>query len=192
MTFQPSSPLAQGTSYRARVTTTAEDAAGNPLAADKVWTFTTLNRVSVAPFATTISSGSLRGGSFASLATNDGGYYQVNSTSSGKRRTAAWYGRFSSVPNAVGSLEVTYSGKLSANCTQTVSVWRWTTSTWVTLDSRTVGTTEVLITRPVGGALADFVSGTSGNGEVRVQVWCKRSKPSFYSSGDFLQLSYTS
>ena len=40
-TLAPSSPLAYTTTYTARVTTGAQDAAGNGLAADQVWSFTT-------------------------------------------------------------------------------------------------------------------------------------------------------
>jgi len=40
-TFQPNQPLAAGTVYAAAVTSLARDAAGNPLAADRLWIFTT-------------------------------------------------------------------------------------------------------------------------------------------------------
>lgn len=66
------------------------------------------------------------------------------------------------------------------SCTQTVAVWRWTTSQWVQLDSRTVATTEVLNAdlRPAG-TLADLVSGATGDGELRVRVQCTRSSSFF-------------
>jgi hypothetical protein len=65
-----------------------------------------------------------------------------------------------------------------------------TDCSWVTLDSRSVGTTEVTVTKAVGGTLADYVGGTSAEGEVRVRVRCTRSS-SFYASGDLMQLEYT-
>jgi len=40
-TFTPASPLAAGTVYTATITTGVKDLAGNPLAANKVWSFTT-------------------------------------------------------------------------------------------------------------------------------------------------------
>lgn len=40
-TFTPSSPLAGGTTYTATITTGAKDAAGNALAANRIWTFIT-------------------------------------------------------------------------------------------------------------------------------------------------------
>jgi methionine-rich copper-binding protein CopC len=42
-TFTPSSPLAGGTAYTATITTGAKDVAGNGLAANKTWTFGTLD-----------------------------------------------------------------------------------------------------------------------------------------------------
>jgi hypothetical protein len=41
-TFTPTSPLANNTNYTATVTTGVKDAAGNAMAANKVWTFTTI------------------------------------------------------------------------------------------------------------------------------------------------------
>lgn len=40
-TFTPSDPLGAGTAYKVKITTDVKDIAGNPLAADAVWTFTT-------------------------------------------------------------------------------------------------------------------------------------------------------
>ena len=189
LVFRPSAPLAGGTSYTARVTTAARDRAGNNLASDKLWTFKTLATVSSFPFAGVIDAGSARSGSYTRVFSNDNFYFQVNSTTSGTR-TASWYGRFSGVSNALRSLRVTYSGKSSATCSQTVSIWRWTTNSWVTLDSRSVGTTEIAIDKAVGGTLADYVSGTSGDGEVRLRVRCTRST-SFYTSADFMRITYS-
>jgi hypothetical protein len=75
-----------------------------------------------------------------------------------------------------------------------MAVWRWTDSTWVQLDSRSVGSTEVLVgNRVPSGAAAAYVSGTTGNGEVRVRIRCTRSSwlSSFYASGDLLKIVYT-
>ena len=41
-----------------------------------------------------------------------------------------------------------------------------------------------------GGTLADYVSGTSGDGELRVRVRCTRSTGSFFSSGDLMTIVY--
>ena len=53
-----------------------------------------------------------------------------------------------------------------------------------------MGTTEVQIDRAASGTLADYVSGTTGDGEVRIRVSCTLNSASFYSSGDLMRLSY--
>jgi hypothetical protein len=47
--FAPSVNLAENTTYTATVTTVAADSAGNTLAADKVWTFTTISTAGAGP-----------------------------------------------------------------------------------------------------------------------------------------------
>ena len=37
--------------------------------------------------------------------------------------TSSWYGRFSGVSNSLKTLKVTYKGKSSATCTQSLSLW---------------------------------------------------------------------
>jgi subtilisin len=189
LTLRPSAPLAQGTGYTARVTTGAKDAAGNRLGADKIWSFRTVTTVTASPGATVIESGSLRSGSYSRLAADDGLYFEVNSTAS-STYTSSWYGRFTAVPNGLVSLKATYSGKNSRTCSQTIAVWRWTTNSWVQLDARSVGTTKVLVDKAASGTLADYVSGSSGDGEVRIRVRCTLSSYSFYASGDTLRIAY--
>lgn len=197
MTFDPSAALDASATYVAKVTTGAKDKATNALAADKVWSFTIAAAPTVVtahPSSAAIESGSLRNASTAArLSANDNSYFEVNSTTSGTRRSS-WYGVFPAVSNALTSLKVTYSGKNSRACTQTISLWRWTTSAWVQLDSRSVSTTEVVIANLAAiGTLADYVSGASGDGELRVRVRCTRSSYStlsFYASGDLLEIAY--
>jgi subtilisin len=193
MTFNPSSDLASGAGYTATVGSGAKDKAGNALPAAKSWAFTTkpLTAVTAFPNATSILSGKLRSGTYSRLGADDNSYYQVNSTSS-STRTSDWYARFYSVTNALSNLKVTYKGKNSSTCTQRVYVYRFNGSTgWVQLDARSVGTTEAEVANlSPSGPSADYVSGTSGDGEVRVRVRCTRSSPSFYASGDLLKIGY--
>lgn len=63
--FVPSSSLLGGTTYTAKVSTGAKDGAGNPLAADKVWTFTTNATLCTAPI-------NLRGAASFGLASRAG------------------------------------------------------------------------------------------------------------------------
>jgi subtilisin family serine protease len=147
-------------------------------------------QVTASPDGTTILAGSHRAGTASSLAADDNAYYQVNSTTSGTK-TTDWYGRFDGVTNSLSNLRVNYTGKNSRSCTQVIFIWRWTTSSWAQLNSRSVGTSEVAISNLVpSGAAADYVSGTSGDGEVRVRVRCRRSGNSFFTSGDLMRIGY--
>lgn len=78
-TFTPSANLAVNTTYTATVTTGAKDLAGNALAADYVWSFTTAN-VIVPPPAALINLGSAAGfGIMATSAiTNTGAATMIN------------------------------------------------------------------------------------------------------------------
>jgi Subtilase family/Fervidolysin N-terminal prodomain/Putative Ig domain len=146
--------------------------------------------VTAGPNATTILAGSLRSGSASGLMADDNAYYEVNSTTSGQR-TTDWYGTFTGVSNSLSNLRVSYTGKNSRSCTQVIFIWRWTTSSWVQLSSGSVGTTEISIANLApSGTLADYVSGTTGDGDVRVRVRCRRSSQSFFASGDLLRISY--
>jgi uncharacterized repeat protein (TIGR01451 family) len=141
------------------------------------------------PTSFTVQVGSAQGGDAASLAADDDNFLVVGSTTKGTR-TATWYGTFTGVSNATSSLAATYKGKSTLTCTQVISMWRWTDSTWVQLDSRSVGTTEVQVsslTPP--GSLADFVSGTTGTGDVRLRVSCSTTAGTFSLSGDLMRLN---
>ena len=191
MTFTPANPLAEKTAYTAVVGTGAEDAAGNHLAAEESWSFTTAAApTTLAPSGTTISSGSLRSGTAAGLATDDNVYYEVNSTTSSTYK-AIWYGSFAGVPNDLTTLTAGYSGKSSRSCTQDLRLWNWATGSWVEFDSRSVGTTEVLVEKSPGGTLADYVSGSSGPGELRMRARCTTSSGTFFTSADLMRISFT-
>jgi hypothetical protein len=138
------------------------------------------------PSAFAIESGGLVGGTVASLNADDDNYLVVRRPKAGT--SAVWTGTFTGVDNAAGSLAVTYRGKASATCTQVVSIFRWPDSTWVQLDTRSVGTSEVLVADlSPPGPVADFVSGTTGAGDVRVRVSCTGST-AFTVSADLLTL----
>lgn len=142
------------------------------------------------PEAISVQAGTLAGGNATSLAADDNNYLRVRSTTSGTR-TAAWLGRFDEVSNDLRNLRVSYKGSNSQVCAQTIDIWRWTTSTWVRLNSRNVGTTEVAINSLMPpGAAANFVSNTSGNGIARLRVRCQKSGTNFTTRGDLLRLDY--
>jgi hypothetical protein len=104
----------------------------------------------------------------------------------------SWYGRFSSGPASLKTLTVTYTGSSSLACNQVVSVYSWTTGTWVALDSRQVGMSLATITATPSGALANYVSNTTGSGDVAVRVACSRSDlAGYYTNADLLRIQYT-
>ncbi|HEY3189575.1 MAG TPA: S8 family serine peptidase [Solirubrobacteraceae bacterium] len=143
--------------------------------------------VTATPSSATIVTGTLRSGSVTSLTADDTTYLQVNSTTT-STRTSAWYGTFTGVPTALSALKATYKGKASATCSQTLAFYRWTDGQWVTVDSRSIGTTDTLIAdRSPTGTLSSYVSST---GQVRVRVRCTRTTSSFFASGNLLKLTY--
>jgi Tol biopolymer transport system component len=142
------------------------------------------------PNGTTILAGTLKSGTAASLSADDNVYFEVDSPTVDSP-TAAWYGSFNRVPNALSNLNITYQGKNSKGAIQTVAIWNWMTSAWEQLDSRRVGTLEVLIANLTpGGPLADYVSGITGNGQLRVRISATRNSGSFFTSGDLLKIVY--
>ena len=190
MAFVPSSPLAGGETYRATVEAQASDTSGNALGDAKTWSFRIERSYIASAAAATVQTGAWRVGGTSALAQDDNLFYEVRSTTNSPY-TTAWYGTFTQIPNALTSLNITYSGKNAIGCSQTIAAWRTTTGTWVTLDSRTVGSTEVRIDKTVASAWADYVSGTAGTGNVNVRVRCTTSAGSNIARADLLRIGYT-
>jgi hypothetical protein len=189
LTFRPDSSLGQATDYTATESTGARDTAGNGLSSARSWSFKTIGKTSSSPKATAIDSGTLRRGSFAQVASDDGRYYEVNSTKRGTR-TSSWSGRFYGVPKKLESLRLAYKGKASAACRQALSLWSWTDRRWVRLDSRSVGTRGIEVEKSAPGRPAQYVSGLGGAGEVRARVRCSRKTSAFFTRGDVMELTY--
>ncbi len=184
--------LTAGVTYYYRITT--RNAAGLATAspsASGASLFVTRTQVSQAPGSVTVTTGSTRSGSASSLADNDGSFYRVNSTTSGSSRTATWYGSFSGVTNSLANLSVTYAGLNTLSATQVIEIYNWSTNGWVSLNSKTVSTTEITTSGLLpSGAAGNYVSGTSGNGEVRVRIRTTAGSSSFYTSGDQMRISF--
>ena len=141
--------------------------------------------VKASPSSVTVDTGAVRAGGVGALKRNDGVYFQVDSASG----VTSWSGRFTGVTNDLLSLQVVYSGSNSATCQQTVSLWNWTSGSWLVLNSRAVGPNEVKVKRQVSGTLSDFVSGPAGSGDVLVRISCVGAD-SFFASGDQLRIVY--
>ncbi|MDX6398224.1 MAG: hypothetical protein QOJ43_1632 [Gaiellaceae bacterium] len=141
------------------------------------------------PSILTLTAGAFQSGGVSSLGVDDGVYFRVASSGS----TVSWWGRITGVPNTLTSLSTTYRGFNSSACTQTLSIWNWRTAAWTSLGSRSVGPTEVETKATPTGTLADYVSGTTGNGDVAVAVSCAGPLLStFSSSAELLKISYGS
>ena len=191
-TLQPTALLTVSTTYTATIRGGAidpavKDVAGNRLAANVAWSFTTAATnppVTVLPTAVTVETGTLRGGTVASLATDDNVYYEVNSTTVDPRAASSWASF--TAPNAMQALTVTYRGRFSqTTCVQAVDIWRWTDSTWVQLDSRTVGTAEIAITGLAGAGCRSPITSTGLPETARSVSACAAlaSEPSTSSPG---------
>ncbi|MGZ8782028.1 MAG: CAP domain-containing protein [Gaiellaceae bacterium] len=142
--------------------------------------------VSATPYTATLNTGTYLSGFVSSLNADDGRYLRLGSSSS----SVLWYGRMSGVPNTLKSLNASYRGFSSAACTQTLWFYNWTTATWTSVGSSTLGTTESETVATATGSLADYVGGTTGNGDVVVRVGCTGSG-AFTSSSDLLKITYT-
>ena len=146
-----------------------------------------LTRVAAAPSAASVGTGILISGTATDLATADLLYYRVGS--SGRRtRTAAATASFSGVPVTASGLELTYRGAASAPCTQTLSLYRFSTGAWTVLDTRQAGLSEptLSILAPPGSP-SEYVA---SNGGVRFRVACSSKLTSFTLSGNKVELSY--
>jgi hypothetical protein len=137
----------------------------------------------------TTLTGTVSGGSAASLQADDTSYLSVRSPFFG--RTTSWYGSFTGVPSSLSALSITFKGKASTTSTQTVYVYNFRTAVWESLSSRTVGTVDVLFAGLVpGGALADYVN-TSGQVRVRVTATTTASTWSLTTQGNLMSIQYT-
>ncbi len=188
------SGLAAGTAYTYSVR--AYDAAGN-LGGPSSVTVTTQSGSptppppppsgsTVFPTSVTITSGSLRSGTVSRLAVADGYTFDVYASTAAGR--AEWYGSLSA-SNAAAALSVRYVGSASASCTQTLAIYNWTSASWLTLNTRAATSYRVSVTA-AAPSVADYVSGSSGAGEVRVRVACTRADSAlFWTRADLLSIT---
>jgi Bacterial Ig-like domain len=197
MTFNPSADLTADTTYTASVMADeidpATDTAGNPLIEGRSWSFTTtpITTWTAEPISVTREVGSARANGVGQLGSSDNLYYQVTSQKSGGTQATQWVGTFTGVSNDLTNLRVSYEGQNSRTATQTISIFRESTNSWVTLNTSTVGNTDLLIANLVpSGSLGDYVTGTSGSGDLRIRVRASRGSNNFFTSGDLLRIVY--
>jgi hypothetical protein len=143
----------------------------------------------VYPSAVDVLRGTLESGGPADLQADDDQFLEIASPARPKFSTS-WTATFTGVPNELTSVKLTLKGKASRNCTQSFWIRNWTADFWAKVDGRRLGSDEVELTKMVGGTLADYVSGTSGPGELRTRVMCKTGAQ-FTTSTDLARLVYT-
>ena len=141
------------------------------------------------PVATVVETGRRTAGTYSLLAADDNRFLSIASAPGGTR-VSQWYARFTGIPNGLRTLKVTERARSSAQCAQTISIFNWTSRTWLPLDARPVGANETTVERPAPGNVADYVSGSMGNGEVRVRSRCTRALSGFVTSSDLARLTY--
>jgi hypothetical protein len=87
-------------------------------------------------------------------------------------------------------VQITYKGLNSRSCAGTIYLFNYTTNAWVSVKSATVSTSAVTTVIIPSGTVADYVSGTSGSGSVKVRVKTTNTSGSFYTSGDQVTVAY--
>ncbi len=136
------------------------------------------------PSSVTMLTGTVGGGSYASLGADDGGYLQVNGGKVGKKFATDWYGRMVVAETPI-SLTVDYNGHYSASGTQTLYLYNFSTSAWSQIDAATVGTSDVTRTCVISSPAA-FVSAT---GEIRARVYRGSASRTYNCYGDLLSVT---
>lgn len=147
-------------------------------------TYTAAASTTAFPTGAVVQTGSLAGGSFASLAADDDQFFSVNAA---PNRISQWYASFTGIPRSLGNLRVTYSGGATAPCPQTVSIYRWRDAAWVQLDARTVEAETLIANLAPPDPASDYVSAA---GELRVQVRCRGSSKGFATTADLLKIAF--
>jgi hypothetical protein len=179
------SGLAPGTPYHFRIVAT--NSAGTSTGADSVFTTSSSAPVPHTTVASSVTnlSGIHGSGTVSALSSLNGVFYVVRGA------TTDWYGQMTGVSNAATSLSFTFAAVTNSSCTQTLRAYNYATGAYATLDTRTLGTSEQTVTASPAGALADYVSGTSGTGTVRLRATCT-SASSHKHQGDLMSVTWTS
>ena len=139
-----------------------------------------------APTSFTVLLGTKNTGTITRLATNDGTVLVFNSSTSGTR-SSDWYSStiISQTPSSVTKLTIKYDGKNSISRTQLLYLYNWSTSSWTQIDSRTVSTTDILVTN-IQNSPVNFISPT---GEIRLRVYSSGGNKNYTCSADWVSFT---
>lgn len=138
------------------------------------------------PTSFTVLLGTKNSGTINRLATNDANV-MVFSSSTSSTRSSDWYSStvISQAPSSVTKLTINYDGKNSISRTQLLYLYNWSTSSWTQIDSRTVSTTDVLITN-IQNSPVNFISPT---GEIRLRVYSSGGNKNYTCSADWVSIT---
>lgn len=143
-----------------------------------------------APTLVTATAGTLTSGTAPALVSGDNVNLILKATTTAPY-SAEFSATFSNVSALPSALTVGYIGKSSAACTLKTSIFNWMTNAWVQLDSRSLSTSKITVPAvPVPGTLSNYVSSTSGTGDVRIKVGCASTTGTLTLTTDQLALSY--
>jgi hypothetical protein len=129
----------------------------------------------------------LGAGNVSAFQSDDNVYYSVSSQS--WSAVADYYATVSGLPASPASLTAVWTAKTTVTCSTQTSVYNWSTSSWTSLDLRTLAAgAEATLSKAVTGTLSNYVS----NGSMRVRLRCSRSTAGPYTvNTDVLRVDYS-
>ena len=134
----------------------------------------------------TVNTGTLKSGDHTSVHSSDNVYLVIGSAKSGGKQTAQVSYTFSTGLGGLSSLTVTEEGKVSAGSQPlTVYAYNYSTSTWTSIATGTLTTTDSTVTPSVANP-ANYISG--GTVQVRVKVGGSGST-AFDNSTDLVKIT---
>jgi alpha-amylase len=174
--------LTAGVTYYYQVKST--DAGGNTTVHSN-HSFSTGSVYNYTPTYGYVTSGSSYSGSYSNLASDNGSYWTVKSTTISSY-TVDWYGRvqISQAKANVAKITVTYNGKMSASRSQKLYLYNYSTSAWNLMNTTTVGTSDVTVT--FSTTSTNYISST---GYIRLRVYATSTSGIFYSYGDYMKFA---
>lgn len=137
------------------------------------------------PGSVKIQAGTKVAGGVSQLKADDDQYFSVQSTAT----TARWFGDFANVPNSLSSLRVNYKSETPSNAaTISLEIYNYTSKVWAPLSTSRIGGGYFVGDAPT--PLADYVSGPSGKGHVRVRVTAESSSGPFQLKNELLRILF--
>lgn len=125
-------------------------------------------------------------GTLSTLQANDNLFFQVNGTSTQPRETQ-WRAQFTNVPATLTNLRFNVRDKCSGLSTRTIEIFDVVSGTWVVLDQRSLGGSEILLVLTPPGSASRYVD---ASGVLSVRLRTVRSGSLQRHRTDLLQAQY--